>query len=177
MTLGETAVHHDAAQKPLELDELAPLLPYPLGMVVEVGSAEGGLAWFWHLKGAPKVICIDNRPDLDKHRYPPTAHLIRFDSHAPSTHRQVLELLPPEGADVVFIDADHTEAAVRQDWADYWPMVRPGGLCCFHDIVYHPHVPHCRVDRLWEEITLEHRTQEIITEPLEWGGIGVVFKE
>jgi hypothetical protein len=33
-----------------------------------------------------------------------------------------------------FIDGDHTLAAVRQDIACWWPLVRSGGLLCGHDI-------------------------------------------
>lgn len=44
----------------------------------------------------------------------------------------------PRGArqpfDFAFIDGDHTLEAVRQDIAAWWPLVRPGGLLCGHDI-------------------------------------------
>jgi hypothetical protein len=34
---------------------------------------------------------------------------------------------------VVFLDGDHTEAAVRADIEAWWPKVKPGGLLCGHD--------------------------------------------
>lgn len=36
--------------------------------------------------------------------------------------------------DLVFIDADHSEAGVRRDLRDWMPKVRPGGYVTGHDI-------------------------------------------
>jgi hypothetical protein len=36
-------------------------------------------------------------------------------------------------ADLVFIDADHTEAGCRRDIEAYLPLVRPGGILAGHD--------------------------------------------
>lgn len=41
--------------------------------------------------------------------------------------------------DVVFIDADHSAEGVRQDFANWAPRVKPGGLICGHD--YAPEFP------------------------------------
>ena len=37
------------------------------------------------------------------------------------------------GADLVFIDGDHTEAACRLDWELWHRFVEPGGVVAFHD--------------------------------------------
>jgi predicted O-methyltransferase YrrM len=37
-------------------------------------------------------------------------------------------------AGLVFIDGLHTEAAVGADFANYAPLVRPGGCLAFHDV-------------------------------------------
>jgi Methyltransferase domain len=37
------------------------------------------------------------------------------------------------GADLVFIDADHSDEAVRQDLAAWAPKLAPGGVLAFHD--------------------------------------------
>jgi len=44
-----------------------------------------------------------------------------------------------ETFDMIFIDADHAEDAVRKDFAAWWPLLTPGGLMCGHD--YHPREP------------------------------------
>ena len=38
-----------------------------------------------------------------------------------------------EPLDLLFIDADHSEAACRADIAAWAPLVRPGGIVAFHD--------------------------------------------
>jgi predicted O-methyltransferase YrrM len=45
----------------------------------------------------------------------------------------VVPTLPPEAYDLVFIDADHSEPAVREDLRLVVPHVRPGGVIAFHD--------------------------------------------
>jgi predicted O-methyltransferase YrrM len=37
--------------------------------------------------------------------------------------------------DLVLIDGDHNEKGVDQDWNDWSPFVRPGGIVLFHDAV------------------------------------------
>lgn len=39
-----------------------------------------------------------------------------------------------ESVDFVFIDADHTAAAVARDLRAWWPKVRPGGVLAGHDL-------------------------------------------
>lgn len=63
--------------------------------------------------------------------------------------------------DLIFIDADHSEEAVRQDIALWWPRVKRGGLMVFHDCFrdhgYFPGVykaVHERFGDLPTEITL-----------------------
>lgn len=40
--------------------------------------------------------------------------------------------------DFLFIDAGHKIEDIRQDYADYAPMVRPGGIIAFHDACKRP---------------------------------------
>lgn len=46
----------------------------------------------------------------------------------------------PARVDLVFIDADHSEAAVRADVLAWAPRVRPGGVLCGHDLGVYPGV-------------------------------------
>lgn len=54
--------------------------------------------------------------------------------------------------DLVYIDADHTEAAVYADLTAWWPKVRPGGVLSGHD--------YCRV-------TLPNRVQFGVVEAVD----------
>ena len=38
-----------------------------------------------------------------------------------------------ESQDIIFLDADHSYEAVKQDIELWWPKVRPGGVLCGHD--------------------------------------------
>lgn len=174
MTVGEVCVQKGAAQKPGELDLLAPLLPQPLGTVVEIGSAEGGTAWFWHLCDAERIVCVDRAPNIDKNLYPPRVETFFYaDSHSNNTRALLFGAV--QACDVLFIDGDHSFEGVRADYTDYRGLVRPGGLICFHDICYHPNVPECRVDLLWWMLKESGADcAELVCEPASWGGIGVV---
>jgi predicted O-methyltransferase YrrM len=58
--------------------------------------------------------------------------------------------------DLVFIDADHSYDAVRQDWENWSPFVRPGGAVAFHDSRHVPgrNEPHLGPIRLANELRL-----------------------
>ncbi len=71
------------------------------------------------------------------------------------------------------IDADHTYPGVSADFRNYRRFVREGGLIVFHDILIHPHFA-VGVAQLWQEIKDKWPSREIISEPLTWGGIGVL---
>ena len=70
------------------------------------------------------------------------AHAIALRRTAPHRSRTDIVRLPgheaskvkPNGYyDLVFIDADHTYEAVKQDILDWWPKVKVGGRLCGHD--------------------------------------------
>ena len=49
------------------------------------------------------------------------------------SHDAAREWVAP--VDFVFFDADHSDACVRGDWADWAPHIVPGGFAAFHDSV------------------------------------------
>jgi predicted O-methyltransferase YrrM len=51
--------------------------------------------------------------------------------------------------DLVFIDGDHSPAAVREDWDVWHPHVRPGGHVAFHDANGRSPGPSAVVDELF----------------------------
>jgi predicted O-methyltransferase YrrM len=38
-----------------------------------------------------------------------------------------------QSIDFIFIDADHSYEAIKKDWHDWFPKVRPGGIIALHD--------------------------------------------
>lgn len=72
---------------------------------------------------------------------------LELDSTLPRTIREVADHMPV--VDVLHIDGNHAYEGVSADWAAYGPLVRPGGMVVFHDILH-------RVDRgvrrFWHEL-------------------------
>lgn len=101
--------------------------------------------------------------------------LIRDDSHKESAQIRVTQALAGTPLDLLFIDGDHSYEGVKKDFEMYSPLVRPGGIVAFHDIVQ-VDVPDFGVSRFWEEAKLRHSHREIIENRGQgWGGIGVVY--
>jgi predicted O-methyltransferase YrrM len=78
--------------------------------------------------------------------------------------------------DLLFIDGDHTYEGVKADFEKYLPLVKKGGLIAFHDILDTPEhrAQNCYVAKFWEEIKQQHEHKEFVSQPLNWGGIGVL---
>src|SRR5262249_36878149 len=111
--------------------------------ICEIGAAGGGTAFMFSRALSPRGIVISI--DLNMPRSLETAMIAwareekkilarRRDSHDPATVTLVRAALGGP-LDVLFVDGDHTYAGVREDFARYSPLVRPGGIVAFHDIV------------------------------------------
>lgn len=201
--LAREAVRRGAVQKVPELERLVALVRERRPRtVVEIGTDKGGTLFAWCRLAHPEALLIS--VDLPKGLFgggyswrdgrrfrkfftqpEQRLHALRRDSHDPKTVRRVERLLDGEPVEFLMIDGDHTYEGVKRDWELYEPLVAPGGLIAFHDILRHEEqserpVP-CEVDRFWEELVPLHRTVEF-NEPDDdrgygqWGGIGVVFK-
>jgi cephalosporin hydroxylase len=112
--------------------------------VVEIGSQGGGNLFLLSKVAAPdaKILSIDlNFAPAQMAAYPslaaPTQRLTCFkgDSSSPEMLRRVQEWLGGEQLDFLFIDGDHTLGGVTADYRTYAPLVAPGGVIAFHDIV------------------------------------------
>jgi predicted O-methyltransferase YrrM len=74
--------------------------------------------------------------------------------------------------DFLFVDGDHEYEGVVKDYELYAPLVRPGGLIAFHDIVPGDEEVVGGVPRFWEELKGSHETTELV-ESLDQGGYGI----
>jgi hypothetical protein len=190
------ALEWGAFQKAGELAALIRLLRgRELRAVLEIGTARGGTLYVWCRLADPDAAIFS--VDLPGGRFGgvedseipklrslakrgQTLHLVRSNSHDPSTESEVAALIEGQRIDFLMIDGDHSLEGVRQDFELYSPLVRPGGLIAFHDILPHPSVPECEVELLWRELKEHHRHVEFL-EPEDdrgwgqWGGIGVLF--
>jgi predicted O-methyltransferase YrrM len=181
-----------AYQKGFEFERLLELLLWrEPAAVLEIGTAEGG-AWYAFAQCAKPdavMVSIDLADELDEPRQSvpvleaycqpgQRAVMIRGDSRLETTRDQAKEACP-DGYDFLFIDGDHTLPAVTRDHELYAPLVKPGGLVAFHDIME----PAARriqyqrateVDLFWDALEKPPRVWEFIDySDLSFGGIGV----
>jgi predicted O-methyltransferase YrrM len=151
--------------------------------VLEIGTAEGGMLFLLAWASAPQARVLS----LDIQTYDAARlrlyrgfgrrgqHLdvLHADSHLEATRKDVEQFFRNARLDVLFIDGDHSYDGVRDDYELYAPLVRPGGLIAFHDIVDGRPETSGDVPRFWREI------RSSLVEPLElvesWdqGGFGI----
>lgn len=158
--------------------------------VLEIGAGEGGTLMLLAMAAAPDatIISVDlphgafgggpSWKGIYFERFAVSSqrmHLLRVNSHAPTTLQRVREILADRQLDVLFIDGDHTYRGVKADWEMYGPLVARDGLVGLHDIVLHPPETGCEVQAFWEELKARHAHDEIVANHKEvWGGIGVI---
>jgi cephalosporin hydroxylase len=162
-------------------------------VVVEIGTGTGGslIAWCEAASPIATIISIDKPggefgPRYDSSMIPTLQgyarlgqqlHLIEGDSQDPAIVEAVDRICNGRLIDFLFIDGDHSAAAVWADWSTYGMRMEVGGLVAFHDILIHPMNPGCRVHLAWEEIKQQYEVTEFCDpgDPIsQWGGIGVV---
>lgn len=166
-------------QNPYEIEqlyrEICRLTPK---RVLEIGTARGGTLYLWTQASSDDatIVSVDLPGGEFGGAYPPCRmpfylafakphqklHLLRCDSHERHTLEHVQVLFDHKRVDFAFIDGDHTYEGVKQDFQNYGPLVRPGGLIAFHDILFRPDMPEIQVDRFWNEIRDRHESVEFI---------------
>lgn len=163
--------------------------------VLEIGTAWGGTLFVWSrmLPNVERIISIDLPGGMfgggyderrvrmyqefvsDRPNQPMV--LMRCDSHLESSRDAVAAALGDTPLDFALLDGDHTYDGVRADFEMYEPLVAPGGLIAFHDIVPQEGSDVFGVARFWEEIKQKYEHRELVK---DWNqgkmGIGVLFK-
>ncbi|MET9266670.1 class I SAM-dependent methyltransferase [Amycolatopsis sp. NPDC004079] len=203
MSVTELAVEarrRGAMQKEREFSQLLELLAArPPKVLLEIGAGAGGAFWAFAKVAAEDALLVSLDKANEQFDYQVSeeavvtalrdcarerqrVEVVRADSHDPGTVGAVAGILGGEACvDFLFIDADHSEAGVEQDFRDYAKFVRPGGLIGFHDILPPPEwLGWCKVDQFWQRIRPEYRTEEILDLRKglrRYGGIGLIHWE
>jgi predicted O-methyltransferase YrrM len=195
--LVEVVVHRGHGESPLVyalqkeseilslLERLKSLQPR---RVLEIGTSAGGTLLLFSRVAAPDALLVSidlqigggyNR--LRSGLYQSFARgeqrivLIRGDSHREATRRRLAAALAGERLDFLFIDGDHSAAGVRQDFEDYAPFVRPGGIIALHDIRADEEGLGGEVYRVWPELAARFEGEELVDESGPPGyGIGLL---
>ena len=158
---------------------------------MEIGTDQGGTFAIWSKLSEDGIrISVDlphgqfGRSDYDEYQRDAyltslgsNVHMFWGDSHDYKMLENVENIIDSEMLDFLFIDGDHTYEGVKQDYEMYKHLVKPGGWIGFHDIKdteFHRNA-NCRVDRLWNELTL--RKKSWIDDTSSYGGIGFVQVE
>jgi len=79
---------------------------------------------------AEQLIGVDANPEAGNHMA--RSSKVRFVATTTSNFAQRLRN-EPISIDMIFIDADHSREAVEEDFANFFPFVKPHGLILLHD--------------------------------------------
>lgn len=197
------------AQKKYELEMIQEFLKkYKIKNVLEIGTYRGGTARLWANMLDDEnghVYCCDKQFDWGNFKdngYIGTENkeynrevyngtnienkIVEFkgDSHDSEFIKNVKNNIT-EKVDILFIDGDHTYEGVKQDFINYYDLVKENGFIIFHDIVDSKHHRDygCVVSILWNEIKNLYPSWEFIDNneypgcPYVSMGIGVIKKD
>ncbi len=126
-------------QVPAELDQLRRLyLERQPKTVLEIGVYYGGTLREWLTYAAPNatVVAVDPHhlsPNLYAKWWKADTTVVIVDGRT-EDETDMIQFHAPY--DWVFVDGDHTEAAVRIDICLTLPLINPGGLLLIHDVVW-----------------------------------------
>ncbi|MFX1328694.1 MAG: class I SAM-dependent methyltransferase [Promethearchaeota archaeon] len=161
-------------------------------IILDIGTAMGGTLFLLSRFSAPDALLISvdlpeifvggrkfpNNPSFFKifTKKKQKVILIRDDSHKFSTFNSIKKVLNNRKIDILFIDGDHSYEGLKQDFEMYKPLVKSGGLVCFHDIVSGSYKKVGDVPKFWNNIRNEFNYREIVENWNQEGfGIGILF--
>lgn len=159
--------------------------------VLEIGTAHGGTLYLLSKVVDPNalMVTIDNCPVYRAEllrsfaRGGRSIELVVGDSTLPATLERIRGFFP-DGVDLLFLDGDHSSEGISRDFDLYSPLVRPGGMIVFHDIVEDNRTRYGvdtggwtgGVPRFWAKIKQRHPHREFVRDWAQDGlGIGVLL--
>lgn len=160
-------------------------------VVVEIGTHKGGNSFlFCHALRSPELLVgldlnVQNAAKLRYFTRPGQRYVaLHGNSQVVEQRRRLERVLGGRSVDFLFIDGDHSYDGVRADYELYAPLVRPGGLIAFHDIIPDHGTRFGRdtgcwtgeVFRFWGEVMQRYvSVEELVDDPDQDGfGIGVL---
>ncbi len=153
-------------------------------ITLEIGTERGGTLFIWSALASEKAISCDLQEMAQQQElystFPPKDSnckvvLLVGDSHNEKFCEEVTAELSGKQVDFLFIDGDHTESGVEQDFEMYKQFVRTGGLIAFHDIVDDQPLVTNQVQYFWQKVKGGYEHYEFIDEANQCGyGIGVI---
>ena len=158
--------------------------------VLEIGTNRGGTLYLFGRFATQdaKLVTVDlhiqNARSLSSFvRDQQQIVLIEGDSTYPAIIDRIKGEFPNK-VDFLFLDGDHSYTGITKDFQNYAPMVKPGGLIAFHDIVEDNETRYGvvtggwsgGVPRFWNEVKSSYKNAEFIKDRIQDGlGIGVLF--
>lgn len=152
--------------------------------ILEIGTAHGGTLLIWAALASDTVISCDLvskdvQAEFLRSLPPPGSAckvtLLQGDSHSARFRERIIGTLEGRHVDFLFIDGDHTREGALADFESYSPLVRPGGLVAFHDIVELQPLATNQVFSVWESLKHRFEYSEFIDDPNQRGyGIGLL---
>ena len=151
--------------------------------ILEIGTYRAGTLLLWSQIASHKVVTCDiELPPVKIPLYeqfpPPGSNCVvqplKGNSHEES-FKDTVKAAIGGPVDFLFIDGDHTEKGVEQDYDMYHGLVRPGGLIAFHDIVEAQPVEGNEVYYFWKRLKerLPEGSYEEFVDDQEQVGYGI----
>lgn len=143
----------------------------PPRYILEIGvySGHSMMGWLELAKpGQPDIaVGVDMAPTVTA-PLPPFVRIIEGDSHDADVVSHVVSLFP-RGVDFLFIDGDHSLRGCLMDFNCYAPLVNPGGVVGFHDIL------NGDVRATWREVVRRYPTVQIQDKAPDGSQFGMGF--
>lgn len=99
-------------------------------------------------------------------------NLLPYSSQDVRTVRLAKDVFKEKQVDFLFIDGDHRYEAILNDYNNYSPLVRKGGIVAFHDIAINEEGGG---HRAWNVVKQYSKHREILKSPQQDKGIGIIY--